>query len=73
MSASEDSGSGPVELRILRVTAEDPAQERPVDREQGVYTVQLALSRELTLEEWNKRPLAQRWLDNVMRLTSAVQ
>lgn len=32
-----------------------------------------SLSRELTLEEWNKRPLTKRWLDNVMRLTSAVQ
>ena len=32
-----------------------------------------SLSRELTLEEWKKRPLSQRWFDNVMRLTSAVQ
>ena len=32
-----------------------------------------SLSREMTLEEWKKRPLSQRWLDNVMRLTSAVQ
>ena len=32
-----------------------------------------SLSRELTLQEWNKRPLSQRWFDNVMRLTSAVQ
>jgi hypothetical protein len=61
MSASEDAGSGPVELRILRVTAEDPAQERPVDREQGVYTVQLALSRELTREE---AAVAKEVLDN---------
>jgi len=32
-----------------------------------------AVSKELTLQEWNKRSLTQRWLDNVMRLTSAVQ
>ena len=32
-----------------------------------------SVSRELTLEEWNRRPLTKRWLDNVMRLTSAVQ
>ena len=32
-----------------------------------------SLSRELTLQEWNKRSLSQRWFDNVMRLTSAVQ
>jgi hypothetical protein len=31
------------------------------------------VSKELTLQEWNKRSLSQRWLDNVMRLTSAVQ
>ena len=32
-----------------------------------------SLSRELTLQEWNKRSLSQRWFDNVMRLTAAVQ
>ena len=32
-----------------------------------------SLSRELTIEEWRKRPLTQRWFDNVMRLTSAIQ
>jgi cardiolipin synthase A/B len=32
-----------------------------------------SLSHEMTLEEWTKRPLSQRWFDNVMRLTSAVQ
>ena len=32
-----------------------------------------SVSRELTLEEWNGRPLTKRWIDNVMRLTSAVQ
>ena len=32
-----------------------------------------AVSRELTLEEWRRRPLRRRYLDNVMRLTSALQ
>ena len=32
-----------------------------------------ASSRELTLEEWMRRPLAGRMLDNVARLTAAVQ
>jgi cardiolipin synthase A/B len=32
-----------------------------------------AVSKELTSAEWSKRALSQRWLDNVMRLTSAVQ
>ena len=31
------------------------------------------LSRELTLDEWARRPLRKRYLDNVMRLTSALQ
>lgn len=28
---------------------------------------------ELTLEEWNKRGLIRRYIDNIMRLTSALQ
>jgi cardiolipin synthase len=32
-----------------------------------------ALSRELTAEEWARRPLRSRYVDNVMRLTSALQ
>jgi cardiolipin synthase A/B len=32
-----------------------------------------SVSHELTLAEWNKRPLIKHWLDNVMRLTSAIQ
>ncbi|MGD7001514.1 cardiolipin synthase [Corynebacterium halotolerans] len=31
------------------------------------------VSRELTLEEWNRRGLLRRYIDNVMRLTSALQ
>jgi cardiolipin synthase len=32
-----------------------------------------ALSRELTLEEWRRRSKVQRYLDNTMRLTAALQ
>jgi cardiolipin synthase len=32
-----------------------------------------AISRELTAEEWSRRPLRSRYVDNVMRLTSALQ
>jgi len=32
-----------------------------------------SLSRELTLDEWLRRPLPKRYIDNVMRLTSALQ
>ena len=44
-----------------------------VARMREVEDMYRSLSRELTLEEWKKRPLSQRWFDNVMRLTSAVQ
>ena len=32
-----------------------------------------AVSRELTLEEWMQRPFRQRYVDNTMRLTAALQ
>ena len=32
-----------------------------------------AVSHQLTLDEWNERSLARRYVDNVMRLTSALQ
>lgn len=44
-----------------------------VARMREVEDMYRSLSRELTLDEWKTRPLAKRWLDNVMRLTSAVQ
>ena len=31
------------------------------------------VSRELTLEEWEKRPLRRRYMESAMRLTSALQ
>jgi cardiolipin synthase len=32
-----------------------------------------AVSRELTAEEWTRRPRGKRYVDNVMRLLSALQ
>ena len=32
-----------------------------------------SLCRKLTLAEWRRRPLRKRYIDNVMRLTSALQ
>jgi cardiolipin synthase len=32
-----------------------------------------ALSRELTLPEWDERPARTKYVDNVMRLTTALQ
>ena len=46
---------------------------RFVTRMREVEDMYRSLSREMTLEEWKTRPLSKRWLDNVMRLTSAVQ
>ncbi len=36
-------------------------------------TCYLAVSRELTLERWDQRPWYRRYIDNVMKLTSALQ
>ena len=44
-----------------------------VSRMREVEDMYRGLSRELTLDEWKTRPLTKRWVDNVMRLTSAVQ
>ncbi|MCQ4625576.1 PLDc N-terminal domain-containing protein [Corynebacterium sp. CCUG 69979] len=33
----------------------------------------LSVSRQLTLDEWKKRPWSRRYIDNVMKLTSALQ
>ena len=36
-------------------------------------TTYLSVTRELTLERWNTRPWYRRYIDNVMKLTSALQ
>ena len=44
-----------------------------VRRMREVEDMYRSLSREMTLHEWKERSLGKRWVDNVMRLTSAVQ
>ena len=44
-----------------------------VTRMREVEDVYRESSRELTLEEWARRPFTSRYLDNVMRLTAALQ
>jgi cardiolipin synthase len=47
--------------------------EEFVDEMRGVEDMYRSLSRELTLEEWEKQPLRSTVLDNLARLTSALQ
>jgi cardiolipin synthase len=47
--------------------------EEFVQEMRGVEDMYRALSRELTLEEWEKQPLRSTVLDNLARLTSALQ
>jgi cardiolipin synthase A/B len=44
-----------------------------VERMRAVEDTYRALSRELTEQEWSERSRGARWVDNVMRLTSALQ
>jgi cardiolipin synthase A/B len=44
-----------------------------VSRLREVEDTYRALSHELTMEEWQTRPRRARYVDNVMRLTSALQ
>jgi cardiolipin synthase len=44
-----------------------------VGRMREVEDTYRSLSRELTLDEWRTRSRASRYVDNVMRLTSALQ
>jgi cardiolipin synthase len=44
-----------------------------VTRMRTVEDVYRESSRELTLEEWKRRSYMSRYLDNVMRLTAALQ
>ena len=39
----------------------------------GLAAAYLSVSRELTLTEWNQRPWSRRYIDNVLKLTSALQ
>ena len=68
-SSSPDHRSGMLaaEVSVLILGREIVARVRQVE---DSYRV---VSTEVTLAAWRKRPLAKRYLDNVMRLTSALQ
>ncbi len=44
-----------------------------VDQVNQVQAHYRSISKELTLEEWEKRPRLQRWVDNAARLTATLQ
>ena len=44
-----------------------------VSRLREVEDTYRAMSKHLTLDEWDRRPARQKYLDNVMRLTAALQ
>ncbi|MFC7403405.1 cardiolipin synthase [Citricoccus sp. GCM10030269] len=56
-----------MEVSVLTVGSE------MVDALQSVVEQYRSVSEELTLEQWEGRPRLKRWVDNVFRLTSALQ
>jgi cardiolipin synthase len=69
-SSNMDIRSFSLDFEISMMATGSPAF---VSRMREVEDLYRSLSRELTLPEWRTRTLSKRWLDNVMRLTSAVQ
>lgn len=68
-SSNMDMRSFSLNLEVTLMVVDD-AQVRDV---MSVYADYLSISEELTLEEWNTRPWHVRYLDNVFRLTAALQ
>ena len=69
-------GSSNMDMRSFGLNFEVSVMAFGGDVVQSVRAVEdgyRALSRELTCEEWSRRPLRSRYVDNVMRLTSALQ
>ena len=69
-------GSSNLDMRSFGLNFEVSVMAFGGDVVQSVRAVEdgyRALSRELTAEEWSRRPLRSRYVDNVMRLTSALQ
>lgn len=69
-SSNMDIRSFNLDFEISMMGTDSPSFVAGMREVEDVYR---SLSREMTLDEWNTRPLSKRWLDNVMRLTSAVQ
>ena len=69
-------GSSNMDLRSFALNYEISLMllgEEVVDRFRAVEDTYRSLSRELTREEWSTRPRHLRYVDNVMRLTAALQ
>jgi len=69
-------GSSNMDLRSFALNYEISLMmlgEEVVTRIREVEDTYRKLSRRLTLEDWEARPLRVRYVDNVMRLTSALQ
>ena len=69
-------GSSNMDMRSFALNYEVSVMmlEQPVvERMRQVEDHYRAISRELTLEEWGQRPARLKYVDNVMRLTSALQ
>lgn len=69
-------GSSNMDLRSFALNAEVTLMllgEQVVRDMRAVEDTYRSLSRELTLAEWQDRPRRSRYIDNVMRLTSALQ
>ena len=51
----------------------DPVFEPDFQRISAVEDTYRGISRELTLEDWMKRPMGVKYVDNVARLTATLQ
>ena len=69
-SSNMDIRSFNLDFEVSMMCTDSPGFVQQMREVEDMYR---SLSRELTLADWRRRPLSQRWLDNVMRLTSAVQ
>ncbi|WP_431710036.1 cardiolipin synthase [Glutamicibacter uratoxydans] len=69
-------GSSNMDMRSFSLNMEISVMllgEKIVDQVNQVQAHYRSISRELTLEEWMKRPRMQRWVDNAARLTATLQ
>lgn len=69
-------GSSNMDMRSFSLNMEISVMllgRQMVDQINQVQAQYRSVSRELTLEEWEKRPRMQRWVDNAARLTATLQ
>ncbi|MGR6900539.1 cardiolipin synthase [Glutamicibacter sp. V16R2B1] len=69
-------GSSNMDMRSFSLNMEISVMllgAQTVDQVNQVQAHYRSISKELTLEEWEKRPRLQRWVDNAARLTATLQ